>query len=192
MKENLRTTHYANGIGIQFGTNVMTDTDIFYMPSSSPICGYYYNWQTVMNSQTSSSGNSGNVQGICPNGWHVPSDADWTQLSNYVSSQSEYICGGNSNHIARTLASSYYWNYSSTSCAVGRNTSTNNATGFGAFPAGYYTTGSVGYKKYGEQALFWSNHSNEPWHFGLEYNDAQVFHGSNGIEHCQSVRCMKD
>ena len=192
MKENLRTTHYANGIGIQFGTNVMTDTDIFYMPSSSPICGYYYNWQTVMNSQTSSSGNSGNVQGICPNGWHVPSDADWTQLSNYVSSQSEYICGGNSNHIARTLASSYYWNYSSTSCAVGRNTSTNNATGFGAFPAGYYTTGSVGYKKYGEQALFWSNHSNEPWHFGLEYNDAQVFHGSNGIEHCQSVRCIKD
>ena len=193
MKENLRTTHYANGIGIQSGTNVSTGNDIFYMPRpiSSPIYGYYYNWQTVMNSSTSSTDNPINVQGICPNGWHVPSYADWTQLSNYVSSQSEYVCGANTNNIARALASTNGWNYSSTSCAVGINTSSNNATGFGAFPAGYYAT-SNGYQYHGEKTLFWSNHSSGPWSVSLVYDEAQVFNGSNGNWRCLSVRCVKD
>ena len=41
------------------------------------------------------SGSSG-VQGLCPNGWHIPTDDEWTTLSNYLSANNVYWCGGNS------------------------------------------------------------------------------------------------
>ncbi|MBT6685569.1 MAG: hypothetical protein HN921_07180 [Bacteroidetes bacterium] len=50
-------------------------------------CEYYgglYDWNTVMNGAANSSSNPSGVQGICPIGWHVPSDAEWTQLTDYL------------------------------------------------------------------------------------------------------------
>lgn len=42
--------------------------------------GYLYNWQAVMHGESSSSTSPSGVQGICPNGWHVPSDQEWIRL----------------------------------------------------------------------------------------------------------------
>ena len=42
------------------------------------------NWYAVMHGAASSSANPSGVQGICPAGWHMPSDAEWTQLTTYV------------------------------------------------------------------------------------------------------------
>ena len=81
--------------------------------------GLLYNWKAVTRNSSSSSSNPSNVQGICPTGWHVPSDAEWTQLTNYVSSQSEYVCGNDEENIAKVLASTTGWNISTNTCAVG-------------------------------------------------------------------------
>ena len=88
-----------------------------------------------------------------PDGWHVPSDAEWTELENYVSSQSQYVCGGDEDNIAKALASEEGWDSSTNNCAVSNNPSANNATGFSARPAGFYNDD---YNNFGYNANFWS------------------------------------
>ncbi len=46
--------------------------------------GVLYNWPAVMAGVSTSSSNPSGVQGVCPPGWHVPSDDEWTQLTNYL------------------------------------------------------------------------------------------------------------
>lgn len=46
--------------------------------------GRLYTWYAVMNGEASSNSNPSGVQGICPPGWHVPSDAEWRQLTDYM------------------------------------------------------------------------------------------------------------
>ena len=82
--------------------------------------------------------NPSGVQGICPDGWHVPSIAEWQQLSDYVSSVYAYRCDERESYIAKALASATDWGITNTTfdCAIGNNTEANNATGFSALPAG--------------------------------------------------------
>jgi len=80
MAENLRVTRDASGNSI---TRYCYDND----GTNCELYGGLYTWNTVMNGESSSSGNPSGVQGICPDGWHVPSDAEWTELVNYVVSQ---------------------------------------------------------------------------------------------------------
>ena len=97
MKENLRTIHYSNGTYIPLGSSTSTTTAYRYYPnndqSNVSTYGYLYNWKAVMGDSSSSSRNPSGVLGICPIGWHVPSDSEWTRLTDYVSSQSQYVCG---------------------------------------------------------------------------------------------------
>jgi uncharacterized protein (TIGR02145 family)/uncharacterized repeat protein (TIGR02543 family) len=96
------------------------------------IYGALYQWNELMQYTTTPG-----VQGICPEGWHVPTDAEWTALTSYVSSQPEYLCNNNTNYIAKALASTTLWYNSTTSCSIGRTLSANNATGFTGLPAGF-------------------------------------------------------
>ena len=196
MRENLRTTRYSDGTAIALGTSTSTSTAYRYCPDNNAgnvsAYGYLYNWKAVMRNSSSSSANPSGVQGICPAGWHVPSDAEWDELTDYVSSQSQYQCGGTS--IAKALASATGWSSSSATCAVGNNPSGNNATGFSALPAGRY---SGVYVRFGEEAYFWSStdmsrkqvcyrhldkdKANESYYYLESY-------GNIGY----SVRCLKD
>ena len=137
MKENLRTTHYADGTKIPLGFSSSSSIAYRYYPEndSSNVnkYGYLYNWRAVMYESFSSDSNPSGVQGICPNGWHVPSYAEWLQLANYVKSQNQYLC---SNGIAKALADTTGWVHCDIACAVGNNQIENNVTGFGALPAG--------------------------------------------------------
>ena len=57
--------------------------------NSADSCAKYgrlYNWSTAMNGASGSSLSPSGVQGVCPDGWHLPSDAEWTTLENYVGS----------------------------------------------------------------------------------------------------------
>src|SRR5574344_1981957 len=45
--------------------------------------GVLYNWPAAMNGAASSTTNPSGVQGECPDGWHLPSDAEWTELTDY-------------------------------------------------------------------------------------------------------------
>lgn len=93
--------------------------------------GVLYNWWAAMNSSYSSSTNPSGVKGICPTGWHLPSDAEWTELTDIVG-----------NNAGTKLKSTIGWD------SGGNGT---DEFGFTALPGGYridngsfYHIGSLG------------------------------------------------
>ncbi len=89
MKENLRVSKYRNGNAIttglsdsQWSSTTSGAYSVFNNDqSNNSIYGKLYNWFAVNDSR-----------GLCPNGWHVPSDGEWSKLENYLGGQS--IAGG--------------------------------------------------------------------------------------------------
>ena len=176
--------------------------------------GLLYNWNAAVDtfntdygetsvigddSKTVSVSFTGNRRGICPEGWHLPSDAEWMQLTDYVSSQSEYVCGGNTNYITKALASGMGWTSSTNTCAVGNNQGTYNASGFSAVPAGY--CGEQGFNFAGDDTYFWSSTQNHnhyesydyaAWCRQLYYDSADVGRGHMNKIDGMSVRCLRD
>ena len=226
MKENLRTTHYANGTVISFGgnlgcnanaTNYSVTSPYYYnnVDVNTPSCGLLYNWPAIMNASSSSNSNPSGVQGICPNGWHVPSSSEWNQLTSYVGSLSQYHCGG---EIAKSLcAASSGWNQwycfynvdpipigEYDVCSPGYSVSNNNATGFSAMPAGttdgvyenhlvYY--GEVPTSRFWSSTSFSANTANCRTIFGITPDVLnEIDYGDMGIDthNAGSVRCVKD
>ena len=196
MKENLRTKKYADGTSISQGSDTSTSVAYWYYPDNNSTnfstYGLLYNWKAVLWNSSSSSANPSGVQGICPTGWHVPSDAEWTQLTDYVSSQSQYVCGSNNTYIAKALASTTGWSSSTTTCGVGNTPSNNNATGFNALPAGYY---AGRYYDFGHDAHFWSateNSSGNAYRRRLYYHYASVNRNYGNEYYGFPVRCLRD
>ena len=143
---------------------------------------------------------NGYRRGICPAGWHLPSDAEWTQLENYVSNQSGYTCDGNSEYIAKVLASETGWySYYGGDCYPGdQSVMANNATGFSVVPAGICIgqlfPGSA-FSNKGQYAYFWSstqldilNASSCTLYFDSAIVDQERDIKFNG----RSVRCLRD
>ena len=204
MAENLRTTRYADGTLIPLGTEASFTTAYRYYPDDSSAnvsdYGYLYNWAAVMNGSASSDANPSVVQDICPDGWHVPSDAEWTELTNYVKSQSQYVCGDYTGNIAKALASEEGWySYYYGECAVG-NPDANNATGFSARPAGYYEVVCFdnyfdNYRYFGYDAYFWSatqSDSGNAYFRYLSYLSALVYRYDTTKDYGYSVRCVRN
>ena len=211
MKENLRTKHYADGTEIQnkaickymeiiFDDNLYKHSNPFYLDfecSGIPLekRGYMYNWPAVMHGANSSKLFPSGVQGICPDGWHVPSDLEWELMECYVGSQELYTCGHGEEYIAKALADSAGWDNSTYTGSVGYNQSANNATGFSAFPAGHLN--SSGRRLYvGTFANFWSSsedsHGNI-WARGLNYDHGYMHRESyRGTDDFFYVRCLRD
>ena len=193
MRENLRSTHYADGTAITPGTTSSTTTAYYYPLQGDFTYGYLYNWKAVMRNSSSSQSNPSSVQGVCPNGWHVPSDAEWDELENYVSSQSHNLCNGDNNYVAKALAAKTGWVSNSGTCAVGNVQVNNNATGFSALPAGHNYSGS--YTNYGTVATFWSSTeagSSNSFDRSLDYSNAVVTRSNHQKGYGFSVRCLRD
>ena len=207
MRENLRTTQYANGTPIALGTDTSTTTPFRYYPNNSnstdiTFYGYLYNWPAVMNGAASSNANPSGVQGVCPDGWHVPSTAEWESLMTYMNSQSQYVCQSYyTNSFAKSLADSVAWATHTQSCAVGNNLNENNATGFSARPAGYMsikwnnTPTILNPINFGNNALFWSATETSPviaGGYNIGYRDSNFIFSSASKYYGRSVRCVRD
>ena len=194
MKENLRTRYYADYTALAQGEVLSDSVPYYYLPSVEetelPLYGVLYNWSAVMGSQPSSASVTSNVQGICPDGWHVPSQAEWMALNHYVGSQAEYRCGSSSNSIGKALAGTYGWRPSSSTCDTGDTTTVHNATGFSALPAGHYPNNATGVT-----ATFWSStessESQAVMRY-LNYTTANFSKGDLNKSSAASVRCVKD
>ena len=219
MKENLRTTTSPStgtylipsaGTGNTYTgkqARWYNDDSTTYAPMNY---GLLYNWNAAVDtfntaygetSVTTSGSNfvsvtfSGHRRGICPVGWHLPSDAEWTQLENYVGSQSYYTCDGNSSYIARALASETGWDSAYDNCTIGSNDpGLNNATGFSAVPAGHRYGSFV---DAGHNALFWSSsqypgYAHQAYNRDLYYNNADVYQYHSNKHEGISVRCLRD
>lgn len=202
MKENLRTTHYSDGTAIPTNSGVSSDYPYWYYPNNNAsnmvAYGLLYNWPAVMNGAVTSNANPSGVQGICPEGWHVPSDNEWTQLTDFVSSRNAWWCSGNSSNIAKALATNSGWhNYTNSSypCYIGYNQSGNNATRFSAIPAGWKYDGTS-YYDINDYAYFWSttqgSSSSYTRIFRLNYSSSTVYRENQSNRYGMSVRCIRD
>jgi uncharacterized protein (TIGR02145 family) len=202
MRENLRTTHYSDGTLIAEGTTTSTTVAYRYRgylseaqflqdPALFIRCGYLYNWVAVMHGAASSNSIPSGVQGVCPNGWHVPSQAEWNKLKNYMQSQPRYYCNNNSSNIVKALSSKIGWNNSNNSCYPGNNPSANNTSLFSAQPVGYY---GGSFAEYGNMAEYWtstqsgSNAYRQTIRYASDLDNAHASSYSSGY----AVRCLKD
>ncbi|MEN8251083.1 MAG: FISUMP domain-containing protein, partial [Bacteroidota bacterium] len=92
MAENLRSTHYADGSQLIDGTgagNISGDVSKYYFNYDDDVAnvrnnGRLYTWSAVMNGATSSDLNESGIQGVCPTGWHLPSDSEFKYLETYL------------------------------------------------------------------------------------------------------------
>src|SRR4030042_2170348 len=93
MQENLKTTHYADGSPLVDGTDsgdIAWDQTTKYWfvyddnPANKSTWGLLYTWAAVMNDAEASDSIPSGVQGVCPDGWHLPSDAEWKELEIYL------------------------------------------------------------------------------------------------------------
>lgn len=196
MASNLRTTHYASGYAIDEGSGTSYHTAYYYKPDGDPkTYGYYYNWPAVMNGVDPSDSNPSGVQGVCPDGWHVPSDAEWDQLTDYCKGNDNYACieYNISRYAAKSLAAVDGWEYYDLEYTVGNDPSTNNATGFGAVPAGYYPGISV---TQGKRASFWGasgcDYCTYAYEHYISYNSRDMYRLGPEKYFGMSVRCVKD
>jgi uncharacterized protein (TIGR02145 family) len=91
MRENMNTTHYAEGTALIDGTgagNIGVECTIKYWfnyedhPDNNALYGRLYTWCAVMNGNDGTSQEK--VQGICPSGWHVPGDEEWKTLEMFL------------------------------------------------------------------------------------------------------------
>lgn len=201
MAENLKTTRYADGKYIplcdenhNFMCRFYPRNDESYVNSY----GYLYDWDAVMYKEESSGANPSGVQGICPDGWHVPSDAEWTQLEIYMRSEPKYWSGGNPDHLAKALAATWGWEICSEQDAPGNNPTSNNASGFSAVPAGYNLGSGSNFFFTDSIALFWSSTERHGKSKDLLYIRSLSLTSPNIVSTIMpsspglSVRCVKD
>ena len=198
MKENLRTTHYANGDAIPYA-NSGYDYDNPYCYRNpnvdEAVYGLYYNWSAVMNGAASSESNPSGVQGVCPDGWHVPSTAEWNQLFSYVASDSSYWCDDNPERFVKALASQTGWNSYWYSCGVGNDSQSNNTTGFSAMPTGYRSSGEY-YYDVSVCTHFWTSTKCYDWaayrvYFCYDWTGGVAMNYNDNC-YARSVRCLRN
>jgi uncharacterized protein (TIGR02145 family) len=142
--------------------------------------GVLYNWPAAMNGGAGSNNNPSGVQGVCPNGWHLPSVAEWTQLTDYLGGES--VAGGKLKEADFT-----HW--------LSPNEGATNERWFTALPGGdrddLGSFSGIGY--YG---LWWSTTefgATNSWRFFIGYSSEGVDSSPYGsLDYGFSVRCVKD
>jgi len=129
--------------------NLRYNTSGLWLNSANPstIYGRLYNWATVMNGATTSSSNPSGVQGVCPSGWHLPSDAEWNEMEMALGmpAADTTIMGWRGTDHGTQMKSTSGWN---------SNGNGTNTSGFNVFPTGHYLSGS--FEALGGGTAFWS------------------------------------
>jgi len=168
-------TWMAENLNCNVGGSKCYDND----PANCAIYGRLYDWSTAMSlpSSCNSSSCSSQIQskhrGICPSGWHIPSDNDWDVLMNYA---------GGSSDAGTKLKATSGWN------SGGNGT---DEFGFSALPGGRGSFSSVG--SYG---YWWSSTESGAYHAYYRYmgiNDNRVSRlYDRKSTNLYSVRCLQD
>ena len=169
MAENLKVTKYRNGLSI---------TDVWPVDGSEANVDTYgrlYSWYEVNKHVTEDDPD----YNIAPEGWHVPTDAEWTELKNYLNNN------GHPGTEGTVLKSTSGW--------YNNGNGTDNY-GFTGLPAGYRNfSGSFDYM--GTNATFWSASEYDTsyaWYRSLGYNNSGIYRTYYYEKYGFSVRCVRD
>ena len=183
--ENLRNSHYSNGDSIpgelsfiewdstSEGAQVVYGEWSSYVLGGNPDevanladYGRLYNWYAV-----------DDTRGLCPNGWHVPSEGDWTVITDFLGG--EEVAGGE-------MKTTYGW--------YGGGNGT-NSSGFSGLPGGLRAYLSLYFYGQGGLGRFWSsmvNGTGYAWGRGLNASETALVLYTNHKSSGSSVRCLKD
>ena len=188
MAEDLKVTHYPNGDTIP---NVTDDTDwgnladdntsdayCFYNNDNTTDYGALYTYAASIGDDWTK--DLVENQGVCPNGWHLPTDAEWTTLTNYLGG--EIIAGGKMKEIGTT-----HWN--------SPNTGADNSSGFSALPSGYRINGSGTFYRLGDRSHWWSATEGNSFYAYIRYmsyDNAEVKRTNINKALGYSVRCVRE
>jgi uncharacterized protein (TIGR02145 family) len=192
MKENLKTTKYNNGDLIGTTTPINKDISIENTPKYQWPCGNnesnvttygrLYTWYAVTDSRN-----------ICPAGWHLPTDAEWSTLTDYLTNNG-YGYGGSGSTIAKSMAATAGWQTSGNAGDVGNDQASNNSSHFNALPSGFHEiTGGVG--QFITNCYWWSStgyDTRNNWTLEISYNRALVDRNWYSNQSGLSVRCIRD
>lgn len=156
------------------------------LESNCDIYGGLYQWKEMMQYVTTEA-----TQGICPTGWHLPSDEEWKHLEGEVDSNFGYPDPEWNGTAFRGFDAGIHLKSISGWASSGNG---DYAFGFTALPSGYrYTIG--GFMHLGSIAYFWSSSGysiSNAWGRNLFYSNEDVHRGNNYETHGRSVRCLQD
>jgi uncharacterized protein (TIGR02145 family) len=175
MAENLMVTRYRNGDPIPNVTNnsswsnLTTGSYCDYnnTPANSTIYGKLYNFYAITDTRN-----------VCPLGWHVPSDSQWTILKNYLGSTG---AGGKIKETGTT-----HWQ--------SPNSYATNESGFSALPGGVRNSDGLFYYLW-KSAYWWSStvdNATNAFDYFVNYDMATLIRVNNPKLLGCSVRCLKD
>jgi uncharacterized protein (TIGR02145 family) len=155
-----------------------------------------YNWYAVMGVYDATSLTDPSLRKeFAPEGWHVPSDDEWTTLENYLITNGYNYDGSTSDEkIAKAMASSNDWNSSNTIGAVGYEQNTNNSSEFNAYPNGL-REGYGAFNFIGRSSVFWTStqlDSNSARNRDIYYNRGYIENYSAFLNYGFSVRFVRD
>jgi uncharacterized protein (TIGR02145 family) len=197
-KENLRVRRYNKGRSISFdaiggsggssstwsnlriGAHTIYANDSTTTPSNRTKYGYLYNWYAAKGIYTEGTILPNDTLNICPEGWHVPTDADWTTLTTELGGES--VAGGK----MKSIGTVSYWN--------SPNEGATNSSGFSALPGGYRINNGS-FNNLSNSAVFWRAtevNANNAWSSRLEHNSDDVSRISYEKQLGASIRCLKD
>ena len=163
--------------------------------NNDPTKPRFYNWYAVMGIHDTDP-DTPNKE-FAPDGWHVPSDAEWTTLENHLIANSyNYDQTNTGNKIAKSMASNTGWVFSSTEIgAVSNDQSLNNSSEFNAFPeATRINDGSFDIDGEGFDTIFWSSTAADlgSWYRLLNYESSSLGRGPSNNQSGFSVRFVRD
>ena len=194
---NAEVVKYRDGTDIPQVTdatewaNLTTGAWCYYDNDSTK--GKLYNWYAVAGIHDDDP-NTPNKE-FAPTGWHVPTDAEWTELENFlIANGYNYDGTTEGNKIAKAMASTTGWSGSPNIGAPGNDQSLNNSSGFNAFPVGYRFNSGL-FVSDGASANFWSSTwdvGNYAWKLSLSINGSNLIGGNLSKPHGFSVRFIKD
>jgi uncharacterized protein (TIGR02145 family) len=175
MTENLKTTHFNDGTAIPYVTD---NTDWVYLTtpgycwyennpnSNKNTYGALYNWWAVKSDK------------LCPKGWHIPTDAEWITLIDFLGGLS--IAGGKMKESGLK-----HWE--------SPNTGATDEYGFTALPGGYRFSGIFTLIKW--KGYWWSSteyNTDKAWYMIILNNYANIYKNVDWKRSGLSVRCIKD
>lgn len=149
-------------------------------PANCTIYGKLYDWATVLAGAQGSYASPSGVRGICPQGWHLPSENEYILLK--YAFRPDSVAGG-------ALKSLTGWD--------APNAGATNSSGFNAKAAGEYLGGTFGYTYLGTDTYFWTatpsvNSSTSALALGLtSANASAIIYGKSKTEKL-SCRCVQD
>ena len=119
------------------------------------------------------------ARGLCPSGWHVPTDGEWTDLEDFITAQ------GFAGTVGAALKSTDGWN-------VGINGSDN--FGFSALPGGSRSYANGYFDDAGYYGFWWSSSPSggNAWYRYLSYNFPVIYRNNDNPRYGFSVRCLRD